>query len=203
MTGKIALLGLGILAIFIFGNFYFQLSGGTSRTQTARLDPYGEISIHLETEPDPPKTGGIPLTLHITDQNGKGIEVDQVQYEYAFQDREIKPLKAAFETQSSAGGSVTVDVKPTTLMVGEPVVFDVAMNTHSVDLSDDMTKISTLRDDAGREYKPTAWDGPGGGGHHREGSIKFAALTSKPKYIELVIKGLAQVPERVFKWDLP
>ncbi|MGE5262145.1 MAG: hypothetical protein ACM3S0_02080 [Acidobacteriota bacterium] len=94
MTGKIALLGLGVLAIFIFGNFYFQLSGGPSRTQSARLDPYGEISIHLETEPDPPKTGGIPLTLHITDQNGKGIEVDQVQYEYAFQDREIKTLKA-------------------------------------------------------------------------------------------------------------
>ena len=93
MTGKIALLGLGVLAIFIFGNFYFQLSGGPSRTQTARLDPYGEISIHLETEPDPPKTGGIPLTLHITDQNGKGIEVDQVQYEYAFRDREIKTLK--------------------------------------------------------------------------------------------------------------
>ena len=110
---------------------------------------------------------------------------------------------ASFETQSNAGGSVTVDVKPTTLAVGEPVVFDVAMNTHSVDLSDDMTKISILRDDTGQEYKPSAWDGPGSGGHHREGSLKFAALTSKPKYIELVIKGLAQVPERVFKWDLP
>jgi hypothetical protein len=96
-----------------------------------------------------------------------------------------------------------VDVKPTTLMVGEPVVFDVAMNTHSVDLSDDMTKISILRDDAGREYNPTAWDGPGGGGHHRAGTLKFAALISKPMYVELVIKGLAQVPERVFKWDLP
>ncbi len=93
MTGKIALLGLGALAIFIFGNFYFQLSGGPSRTQTARLDPYGEIRIHLETEPDPPKTGGIPLVLHITDQNGKSIAVDQVEYEYAFQNREIKTLK--------------------------------------------------------------------------------------------------------------
>ena len=93
MTGKIALLGLGLLAIFIFGNFYFQLSGGPSRTQTARLDPYGEINIHLETEPDPPKTGGIPLMLHITDQNGKSIAVDQVEYEYAFQNREIKTLK--------------------------------------------------------------------------------------------------------------
>ncbi len=93
MTGKIGLLGLGLLAIFIFGNFYFQLTGGPSRTQTARLDPYGDINVHLETEPDPPKTGGIPLMLHITDQNGKSVDVDQVQYEYAFQDRPIKTLK--------------------------------------------------------------------------------------------------------------
>ncbi len=110
---------------------------------------------------------------------------------------------ATFETKSIPGGSVTVDAKPTALMVGEPVVFDVAMNTHSVELIDDMTQIAILRDDAGKVYKATAWDGPGGGGHHREGTLKFPALTSKPKYVELVIKGLAQVPERVFKWDLP
>ena len=108
-----------------------------------------------------------------------------------------------FETKSSDGGSVTVDVKPTALGLGQPLAFDVAMNTHSVDLADDMTKIAVLRDDAGKEYKPTAWDGPGSGGHHRSGTLVFPALTSKPKYIELVIKGLAKVPERVFKWELP
>lgn len=108
-----------------------------------------------------------------------------------------------FETKSNDGGSVTVDVKPTALEVGKPIAFDVSMNTHSVDLSDDMTKITILRDEAGKEYKPTTWDGPGGGGHHREGILNFAALTNKPKFVELVIKGLAGVPERVFKWDLP
>ncbi|MBI4786005.1 MAG: hypothetical protein HY782_03040 [Chloroflexi bacterium] len=109
----------------------------------------------------------------------------------------------AFESKSNEGGSVTVVVKPTALAVGETVAFDVAMDTHSVELSDDMTKIAILRDDAGKEYKATAWDGPGGGGHHREGIIKFAALTSKPHHVELVIKGLAKVPERVFQWDMP
>ncbi len=108
-----------------------------------------------------------------------------------------------FETQSSNGGSVTVDVKPTALTVGEPVSFDIAMNTHSVDLSDDMAKISVLRDDTGKEYAPTSWEGGGAGGHHRSGTLLFPALTSKPKSVELVIKGLAKVPERVFKWDLP
>ncbi len=110
---------------------------------------------------------------------------------------------SAFESKSNSGGSVTVDVKPIALEAGQPIAFDFAMNTHSVDLSDDMTKIVILRDDAGKEYQPTAWEGPGEGGHHRSGTLKFAPLTSKPKFVELVIKGLAKVPERVFRWDLP
>ncbi len=93
MTGKVALLGMLLLAVFTLGSFYVQLTGGPSRTLSTRLDPYGDISIHLETEPDPPKTGGIPLILHITDQSGKSVEVDQVQYEYAFQEREPRTLK--------------------------------------------------------------------------------------------------------------
>ena len=114
-----------------------------------------------------------------------------------------KSDSAGFETKSNEGGSVTVDVKPTAVEAGKPVAFDIVMNTHSVDLSDDMTKITILRDDTGKEYKPTAWDGPGGGGHHREGTLTFAALANKPKFVELVIQGLAGVPERIFKWDLP
>ncbi len=87
MTGKVGLLGLALLAVFIFGSFYVQLTGGPSRTQTVRLDPYGNISVHLETQPDPPKTGGIPLILHLTDQNGKPVAVDKVHYAYSFQER--------------------------------------------------------------------------------------------------------------------
>lgn len=109
---------------------------------------------------------------------------------------------AGLETKSNEGGGVTVDVKPAALEVGQPLAFDIAMNTHSVDLSDDMTKITVLRDDAGKEYKPTAWEDSEAGGHHREGTLKFAPLTTKPRYVEVVIKGLAKVPERVFRWDL-
>ncbi len=93
MTGKIGLLGLAFLAVFIFGSFYIQVAGGPSRTQTARLDPFGDISVHLQTEPDPPKTGGILLMLHITDQSGKPIDLDKVQYEYAYQDRAPRTLE--------------------------------------------------------------------------------------------------------------
>lgn len=108
---------------------------------------------------------------------------------------------AGFETQSNSSGSVTVDVKPTALEVGKPMTFDIALNTHSVDLSNDITKTTFLRDDSGREYPPIAWDGSGRGGHHRAGTLTFAAFTSKPRFIELVIKGLAGVPERAFRWN--
>ncbi len=109
---------------------------------------------------------------------------------------------SAFATKSNSGGSVDVEATPTALNVGEPMAFDIAMNTHSVDLSDDLTQMVILRDDTGKEYKPTAWEGGEPGGHHREGTLKFAALSGKPKFVELVIKGLAKIPERVFHWDL-
>jgi len=113
-----------------------------------------------------------------------------------------KPNNEALATKSNEGGSVTVEVTPTALEIGKPIVFEISMNTHSVDLSDDMTKIVILRDDTGKEYTPTAWEGGEAGGHHRGGTLKFAALTSKPKFVELVIKGLAKIPERVFRWEL-
>jgi hypothetical protein len=97
---------------------------------------------------------------------------------------------------------VTVDIKPTALTIGQPVSFDIAMNTHSVDLGDDLIKISSMRDDSGKEYKPTAWEGAEAGGHHRSGTLRFGALTGKPRFVELVIKGMAKVPERIFRWEL-
>lgn len=93
MTGKIGLAGLVLLGIFIFGQFYLQMAGGPSRTQTARLDPFRDINVHLETTPDPPKTGNIPLILHITDSNGKPVAVEKVQYEYAFKDQGIRNVE--------------------------------------------------------------------------------------------------------------
>lgn len=106
------------------------------------------------------------------------------------------------EAQTVEGGSVTIKVTPTAFRMGEPLEFDIAMDTHSVDLASDMLKAVILRDDSGMEFTPTAWNGPGGGGHHREGKIKFAPLTMSTKSLTLVVKNIAGVPERVYKWDV-
>jgi hypothetical protein len=110
---------------------------------------------------------------------------------------------AAFKTLTVEGGSVSVAVTPIDLKQGAPADFEIAMNTHSVDLSADMLKVVVVRDDAGKEYAPTKWDGPAAGGHHRSGTIEFPALAGNVKSVTLIVKGIAGVPERDYRWDVP
>jgi hypothetical protein len=112
-------------------------------------------------------------------------------------------LASVLQPQTAEAANVTVKVTPLALKTGESPVFDIAMDTHSVDLSADMLKSVVLRDETGKEYAPLKWDGPGPGGHHREGKLTFAELTTSSKSLTLIVKNLASVPERRFKWDIP
>ncbi len=108
----------------------------------------------------------------------------------------------AFASQTVDGGNVAVKVMPLKMEPTAPLEFEIAMNTHSVDLADDMMKAVVLRDESGMEFTPSAWDGPGAGGHHREGKIRFAPLTMNTKTLTLVVKNVAGVPERSYTWEL-
>ena len=74
------------------------------------------------------------------------------------------------------------------------------MNTHSVELDQDMTKIAVLVDGQEKEYKPISWEGPVGG-HHREGVLIFNQITPIPKSVELKISSIGDVV-RSFTWEL-
>ncbi|MBI4283067.1 MAG: hypothetical protein HY663_01195 [Chloroflexi bacterium] len=107
--------------------------------------------------------------------------------------------------QTSTEGSVTIDVK-WVKTEGDLLIFDVSMNTHSVDLDRyDLEKLAILRDDTGNEYRPASWDSPAGG-HHRTGTLVFPLPDSvrqgKAKYVEMVIRDIAGIKERVLKWEL-
>ncbi len=110
---------------------------------------------------------------------------------------------STFQPQTVEGGSVSVAVQPIDLQAGAPADFEIAMNTHSVDLSADMLQVVTLRDNTGQEYAPTKWDGPVGGGHHRSGKLEFPALAANVKSITLLVKNIAGIPERTFNWEVP
>lgn len=82
-------------------------------------------------------------------------------------------------------------------------VFNVVLDTHSVELDQyRFEDIVVLRDQAGKEYK-SAVTSSKGSGHHREATVQFeGADLAGSDYVELVIKGVAGVPERVLKFDL-
>jgi len=99
--------------------------------------------------------------------------------------------------------SVTIKITPVEL--GENVQlwkFQVVLDTHSGSLDDDLLEIASLTDDGGSVYYPISWEGPGPGGHHREGVLVFDAVNPVPSFVELKIKKVGGVPERSFKWNI-
>ncbi len=110
--------------------------------------------------------------------------------------------------QSNTGGQVTIDVEWINWIKVEDdsLIFKVTMNTHSVDLDQyDLGELAMLRDDAGYEYHPASWDSAPGG-HHRRGTLAFPSPDSlsqgKARYVEMVIRDVAGIEERVLKWEL-
>ena len=108
----------------------------------------------------------------------------------------------AYETKSNRENRVRVDVKPVQLAPGQPARFEVRMNTHSEPLEEDMVAVSTLKDNTGRQYQATAWEGSDPGGHHRTGVLAFPKLEDNTESITLIIRQVAKVPERTFEWSM-
>jgi len=102
--------------------------------------------------------------------------------------------------QSVAGGGVTVAVTFLKDRADAPV-FEVILDTHSVNLDGyRFEEIVRLRDGRGGEVTPVAVEGAKGSGHHREATVRFAWPDPRPAGLELLVKGVAGVPERVFRW---
>ena len=108
----------------------------------------------------------------------------------------------AYKTKSNKENRVRVDVRPVQLLPGKPAKFEIRMNTHSGDLSQDLVSVCTLKDSNGREYRPINWNGSPPGGHHRSGVLEFSELDKGTESITLVIREVANVPERVFNWSI-
>ena len=106
-----------------------------------------------------------------------------------------------WEVKTDEQASVTVVITPIDLTPQSTEwKFNVVMDTHSVELDQDITKSATLIDNEGKEYASLTWDGTTGG-HHREGVLIFSQITPTPKSIELKISGIGDV-SRSFIWEL-
>lgn len=107
-------------------------------------------------------------------------------------------------TQRNEGGEVTVDA--TWMGPAAGPVFDITLDTHSVDLDALDLADAVLRNELGETLTAPSWDAPKGG-HHREGVLTFegdaAGFLAGASWIELVINGVGGLPERVLRWDVP
>jgi len=92
------------------------------------------------------------------------------------------------------------------------IVFKVYVDTHSGSLLNyTFQQLFFLRDDKGNIYPAIEWKDLALDSHHRSGILKFSKFDGNgvpiirydTKYVELVAKDSANVPERVLRWDLP
>lgn len=111
-------------------------------------------------------------------------------------------------TRSDQQGAVTVNVTPLNLNnPSDRLEFDVALETHSVDLSMDLAALATLTTDTGITVQATTWDAPRGG-HHVEGKLIFPAtkdgetILGDASKLTLTITDV-DAPSRVFEWSVP
>jgi hypothetical protein len=114
------------------------------------------------------------------------------------------PTGASDQTrQTSDGGQVTVVADWAGPAVG--AVFGVQLDTHSVDLDALDLADARLRNDRGETLTARPWTAPKGG-HHREGQLTFdgdaPAFLAGATWIELVIIGVGNLPERILRWQV-
>ena len=110
---------------------------------------------------------------------------------------------SAGATQTSEGGGVTVVASWPGPAAG--AMFDVKLDTHSVDLDGLDLANAVLRNDRGETLAARPWAAPKGG-HHREGALSFdgdaSSFFASAKWIELIIAGVGDTPERTLRWAI-
>ncbi|MDA8234387.1 MAG: hypothetical protein M0Z31_06175 [Clostridia bacterium] len=120
-----------------------------------------------------------------------------------------QPVDPAALTKRSDAASVTADItfrNPIDKAGKEELIFEVAFNTHSVPLENyDIANSVILKNDQGKEVATGfAWEPSSEASHHRTGILKIkndGLLTGDTSSLTMILKDLAGVPTREFKWE--
>jgi hypothetical protein len=106
-------------------------------------------------------------------------------------------------TRRDSQGPVTVEVTllpPATS--GVPLRARVVLDTHSVALDGIALEQAVVLRVNGTEVSATRVEQATGGGHHRQAIIVFPAV-ARPGGVEIAVRNVGGVAERVLAWDLP
>lgn len=108
------------------------------------------------------------------------------------------PVSSVLPSRTVDAGAVEVVITPTRLDAGG-ATFAIVLDTHSVDLSLDLTTSAVLVvGDA--TWTAAEWTGSEQGGHHREGELRFDAEGPLAGTALLTISGLPSPVE--VSWDV-
>ncbi len=104
-------------------------------------------------------------------------------------------------------GAVVVEVTPLNLNTPDDTLeFEIALNTHSVDLSMDLVQLVTLTTNVGIVVQAASWDAPRGG-HHVSGKLIFPSTSDGNSFLDEATKIILQIRDvdaamREFEWQL-
>ena len=113
-------------------------------------------------------------------------------------------VQAGALERKNDGGGITI----TALYVpaSDALEFRLTLDTHGGDLMKyDMAALTLLRVNGQGEAVAVGWKDDAKGSHHRSGVIRFARLdpaSSGALTLEIVVRGVGGVPERILRWDL-
>ena len=120
-----------------------------------------------------------------------------------YQSRPVEQKMPITDWESKTDNQLAVTITVTPIDISSQLKkweFEIVMDTHSVELNQDLTKMAVLVDDQGKEDKPLSWEGTIGG-HHREGLLIFNQIIPTPKSVQLKVSGIGDVI-RSFDWQL-
>jgi hypothetical protein len=182
--------------------------------QSSSSNPTPESAQSLPSNPttEPPKSSASNPAFEPAQSSSSNSTSEPSQSSSSNPTTEPSPTEAPVSASDELArvdseGAVEVSVTPINLNdPGETLIFEVALNTHSVDLSMDLATMATLNTDTGTSVQAATWDAPRGG-HHVEGKLSFPAsvdgqpLLEGAKTLTLIIKDLDAL-ERVLTWEL-
>jgi hypothetical protein len=108
------------------------------------------------------------------------------------------PAPASLPSKTAEAGGIEVSATPLGIDTAG-AVFEIAFNTHTVDL--DLDPADAVLVVGSARWGPARWDGDPAGGHHRSGRLTFPASGPASGAVRLTIDGLPQTVN--FDWSTP
>lgn len=111
--------------------------------------------------------------------------------------------KIILQAQTVTIGTVTYTITPKNINSNSGTWdFEVVLDAHTGSLEQDLVSLISIVDNRSNEYQAIKWIGDPPGGHHREGVLKFSAITPYPIYVELKIQTIGVTEKSTLRWDI-